>query len=224
MEKYITVTYLNKPKTSYPLKLIKKLFKSGSKGLLEGYLFPEYSHVLDLGSGRGDYLEAFCYHGFEIEGFDRCIPESPLDTTYNTTLGDLEQPLPYKNNSFDIIFCKSVIEHLYYPEKTFKEVYRILKEGGAFVVMTPDYDSTKQVFNNDFTHRSPFTLKSLEQIYKIHNFRNVTCIKMRQLPILWKHSYMLPICKIAELFYNPNTKDIFIKFSKEKMLLSIGIK
>lgn len=224
MQNYVAVTYLNKPKTSYPIKLIEWLFKRNGDGLLNGYIFPDYSSVLDLGSGRGEYLSAFCHHGFKVEGFDQCIPEAPLTTKYLVTLGNMEKELPYKSNFFDIVFSKSVIEHLYYPEKVFKEVYRILKEGGAFVVLTPDYNSTKQVFHEDFTHRSPFTIKSLDQIYKVSGFNNVCCKKIRQLPLLWKYPFLLPICKVAELFYSTNTKDTFIKFSKERMLLACGIK
>jgi SAM-dependent methyltransferase len=225
MKNYINITYKNKPKTEYPSQLIKWLFKHNGKGLLSGYTFSSYSRVLDLGSGRGDHLLAFCEHGFLAEGFDQCKPtDEIINKKYKITIGNLEKKLPYESNTFDIIFCKSVIEHLYYPEKVFQEVRRILKPGGAFVVMTPEWYSTKEIFYEDFTHRSPFTLKSVKDIFEINNFTHITCKLIRQLPFLWKEPWLLPVCKLAELFYNKDTKNKLIKFSKEKMILSIGIK
>lgn len=48
--------------------------------------------------------------------------------------------IPFKNNSFDLIFCISVLEHLSSrnQEKGFKEIYRVLKPGGRFI-LTVDY-------------------------------------------------------------------------------------
>jgi SAM-dependent methyltransferase len=223
MEKYVEVTYKNKLMTQYPSQLIEHLFINEAGGFLKNYNFNRYGQVLDLGCGRGEFLLAFCEKGFLVEGFDRC-PVKHINKTYLITIGDIEKPLPYKNNTFDIVFCKSVIEHLYYPENLFKEVARILKKGGCFIVLTPDWDSTKSTFYKDFTHRTPFTLKSLEDIYDIYGFKNIKCEKFIQLPILWKYNWLLPLCKIASFFYTPNTKNKFIKYSKEKMLLGIGTK
>lgn len=220
MKNYITVTYCNKPKTNYPVKLIKYLFRD--KGLK--HHFKLYEKVLDLGSGRGDFLLAFWENQFKVEGFDQCSPDKTLINKYEVTLGNIEKPLPYKNNTFDIVFCKSVIEHLYYPEKVFKEVNRILKPEGCFIVMTPDYESTKDIFHYDFTHRTPFTLNSLEEIYKIHGFNKVECKKIRQLPSIWTKPWLKPFFKFCSLFYSPRTKNKIIKFSQELMLLGIGVK
>ncbi len=223
MKDYTEVTYRNKPGTEYPEKLVEHLFKNGKKGLLKGYSFTSANKILDLGSGRGDYLKAFCKHGFKVEGFDQCPPEEELKA-YEVTLGNLEKALPYKNNTFDIIFSKSVIEHLYYPEKLFKEVYRILKPGGVFITLTPDWYSCQKIFYEDFTHRTNFTLNSIVEIYLINRFQNVNCRLIRQLPCLWNNSWLLPFCKLASLFYNIKTKNKFVKFSKEKMILGIGVK
>lgn len=39
--------------------------------------------------------------------------------------------LPLKNNSFDIVVCTHVYEHVPYPKKLFQEIYRVLKPGGV---------------------------------------------------------------------------------------------
>jgi len=223
MQEYINVTYKNIKKTDYPIKLIQYLMTTNRHKLFDTLTIPRKSKVLDLGSGRGEYLLAFGTHGYTVEGFDRCFPDEELKA-YPFTLGDIEEPLPYKKESFDIVFSKSVVEHLYYPEKLFAEVYRILKPGGCFICLTPDWHSGREIFHEDFTHRTPFTKKSLGDVYKINGFRNVKTKLFTQLPFTWYHPELSFICSIASKFYNKDTKNILVKFSQEKMVLGIGAK
>lgn len=55
-------------------------------------------------------------------------------------LCDLKEPLPYKDNSVDIIYNEHFIEHITAREgsKFLKECYRVLKPGGIFRIATPD--------------------------------------------------------------------------------------
>jgi SAM-dependent methyltransferase len=46
--------------------------------------------------------------------------------------------LPFPDNSFDLITCRMVVEHLGKPQNAFAEVARCLRPGGAFVVITPN--------------------------------------------------------------------------------------
>lgn len=45
------------------------------------------------------------------------------------TVGVAER-LGYKDNSFDIVVCTEVLEHLPNPNEALKEVYTVLKQGG----------------------------------------------------------------------------------------------
>lgn len=49
-----------------------------------------------------------------------------------------DQNLPFKDNSFDIVWSDYVLEHLNNPEDSFKEVYRVLKPEGSFFFRTPN--------------------------------------------------------------------------------------
>lgn len=51
--------------------------------------------------------------------------------------GSLYQ-LPFRDNSFDLITCRMVVEHLDEPVKVFVEVARCLRPGGCFIVITPN--------------------------------------------------------------------------------------
>ena len=51
--------------------------------------------------------------------------------------GDVES-LPFGNDSFDLITANMVVEHLRNPIGFVREIVRVLKPGGAFVVHTPN--------------------------------------------------------------------------------------
>jgi ubiquinone/menaquinone biosynthesis C-methylase UbiE len=51
-------------------------------------------------------------------------------------VADLSQPLPFEDESFDLVYANFVIEHLGRPETTFREWQRVLRPGGALVVLT----------------------------------------------------------------------------------------
>ena len=46
--------------------------------------------------------------------------------------------LPFADNSFDLITCRMVVEHLAQPRHAFSESARCLRPGGAIVVITPN--------------------------------------------------------------------------------------
>lgn len=76
---------------------------------------------------------------------------------YTTT--DLESPLadvkadicnlPFKDNSFDIILCNHVLEHIPDDTKAMKELYRILKPGGMGIFQIPQDLSRTTTFQDD---------------------------------------------------------------------------
>lgn len=43
--------------------------------------------------------------------------------------------LPFKNDSFDIVTTIEILEHLHYPQKALREIYRVLKPNGALIVV-----------------------------------------------------------------------------------------
>ena len=47
-------------------------------------------------------------------------------------------PIPHKDNFFDVVFSKSVLEHFYKPELLVKEMHRVLKPGGTIITLCPD--------------------------------------------------------------------------------------
>lgn len=77
--------------------------------------------------------------------------------TYTTT--DLESPLadvkadicnlPFADNSFDIILCNHVLEHIPDDTKAMQELYRILKPGGMGIFQVPQDLNRATTFQDD---------------------------------------------------------------------------
>lgn len=49
--------------------------------------------------------------------------------------------LPFETESFDLVYAGEILEHLYFPDNFLKEVNRVLKKSGKFVLTTPNIAS-----------------------------------------------------------------------------------
>jgi SAM-dependent methyltransferase len=57
------------------------------------------------------------------------------------------EQLPFAGESFDLVVCVWVLEHLREPLKVFSEVRRVLRPGGHFVFLTPNLRNPLLVLN-----------------------------------------------------------------------------
>lgn len=157
--------------------------------------------------------------GYQVKGVDLAKEAKELSEDLDIEVADIgKEPLPYKEGSFDVVFSKSLIEHLTNPENLINEAYRVLKPGGRLITMTPDWESVHKIFYEDYTHKTPFTRQSLQDIHRITGFNNIRVKKFKQLPVLWKHPWLNFYSRIISLLPESNIK--FVKFSKRIMLLS----
>jgi len=218
---YVAVVYneQDRPLTSYPDHLARYLY--------DRYSIQPGMKLLDIGCGRGEFLRGFMRCGVKGYGADRSRAASALCPEAQLCVADLENDvLPFEDNSFDVVFSKSVIEHFYYPERMIKEIYRVLKPGALVITMCPDWEFNMRIYFEDYTHRTPFTLSSLRDIQLIHGFDDVQCERFRQLPILWKYPLLLPFVELTRMLAPRilGSRNKFIRFSKEIMLLSSSTK
>lgn len=218
---YVAVIYneRDKPFTQYPDKL--------THYLTSRYKLPKGGKILDLGCGRGEFLNGFIRSGLEGYGLDQSAMAKSVCPEAGILQSDLEnEPLPYNDNFFDIVFSKSVLEHFYYPENLVQEIYRILNPGGLVITMVPDWESVYKTFYEDYTHRTPFTSKSLKDIFLINGFYDVKVEKFRQLPFLWALPWLWPLPMLISLISPRALKSRIkiVRFSKEVMLLSSAVK
>ena len=57
--------------------------------------------------------------------------------------------LPFKDNTYDIIFCNHVLEHIPNDTKAMQELYRVLKPGGMGIFQIPQDLSRATTFSDD---------------------------------------------------------------------------
>jgi SAM-dependent methyltransferase len=107
--------------------------------------------VLDIGSGNGEFtcMIKNCFNGnTEVVGMDNNpnFTEMALSMYgYKTILADADKPFPFDNNSFDLVICSQIIEHLYNTDQFVSEIYRILKYDGVCVCSTPNLASVHNI-------------------------------------------------------------------------------
>ena len=62
--------------------------------------------------------------------------------------------LPFEDESFDVIFCNHVLEHIEDDRKAMRELYRVMKKGGWGILQVPMKNSLEKTYE-DFTITDP---------------------------------------------------------------------
>ena len=104
--------------------------------------YPE-KKILDVGCGLGTDLSYFAAGGAEVIGID--ISSTAIDLSRkNFNQRDLSarfmkmdgEKMSFASNSFDFIYCHTVLHFTPNPEAMVKEIHRVLKPGGCAFLMT----------------------------------------------------------------------------------------
>ena len=126
---------------------------------------------LDLGCGLGRHSVLFARNGFNVSCFD--ISEEAINRTRtwceeenlscDYKVGDMLE-LPYKDNSFDCIFCRNVISHTDTEgmKKIIDELKRVLKKDGE-VYLTLGSKDTWGFKQEDWPLKDPNTRIRMEE-------------------------------------------------------------
>lgn len=94
--------------------------------------------VLEIGTGMGYGVEIVAPSALEFITIDKSeafTAELPSNTSFQQMT---VPPLKFEAESFDYVISFQVIEHIKQDRELIKEVARVLKKGGAFIVSTPN--------------------------------------------------------------------------------------
>ena len=90
----------------------------------------------------------------------------------NYITGDIESPLakvkmdiheiPFEDNSFDVVFCNHVLEHVNDDRKAVSEIKRVLKPGGWAILQIPFFHPIPEKTFEDITIKDP---KKREELF-----------------------------------------------------------
>lgn len=89
--------------------------------------------LLDLGCGDGFWSEKFKKLNFQVISVDKDVFGYS-----NTQKVNLENLLPFPDNSFDIVWSAEVIEHIDNAKQIISEIHRVLKPDGTIVATVPN--------------------------------------------------------------------------------------
>lgn len=98
-------------------------------------LLPAGSRVLDVGAGVGQYRPLFAHCDYRTQDF----AQEPSTMGKYTKL-DYEcdiTSIPVADGAFDAVLCAEVLEHVPEPIAAVKEIARILRPGGRFLITAP---------------------------------------------------------------------------------------
>ena len=140
--------------------------------------FTPDSKILDLGSGRGDWLKLLFKEGFKPRGVEanEVFAEDSRKQGLDVVHGDMMVHLGQQpDNSLDLITVFHLIEHLS-TEKLFRlldEIRRTLKPGGRVFMETPSSENLVVAacnFYADPTHHKPVNPHTLMFVLKQQGF------------------------------------------------------
>jgi SAM-dependent methyltransferase len=120
---------------------------------LQGSDRPRAPRVMDLGCGRGDSVDQFRalepavrWVGVDVERSAEVDDRVRGDAEFVTFDG---VQLPFEDATFDLVYCKQVLEHVRHPDPLVREVARVLAGGGWFAGSTSQLEAfhSRSIFN-----------------------------------------------------------------------------
>ena len=123
---------------------------------------PQGATALDVGCGGGLLAEEFAALGCRVTGVDPSTESLETARAHARSRGlDIEyaegtgEQLPFADESFDVVYCCDVLEHVNDLQRTLDESARVLKPGGLYM-----YDTINR------TRRSKLVMIKLFQEWK----------------------------------------------------------
>jgi len=186
---------------THPLPYYNEVLRLLSRHKITAYKY------LDLGCGSGTFTYEVAKHAEAKEVYGIDIDDEKLNHAPNpikTLKLDLQhEKLPFPSKHFDLITAFEVIEHLAYSDNLVQESFRALREGGYFLITTPNLASwvnrllvllgyqpdfrtiepskyylvglpyAPKKYSSYVGHLSSYTLKALTSILSLYGFKTV---------------------------------------------------
>ena len=104
--------------------------------------------LLEIGCGTAVHLAELAPAFSQLIGVDiasemvdaaaRRVRNSPYRDRIELRVDPAEELLTIDAASVDVVLCVGALEHMLYPDQALRQISRVLKSGGVFVLMTPN--------------------------------------------------------------------------------------
>lgn len=133
------------------------------------------ARVLELGAGGGGYSLILHRESRDFMASDLDQESWVNEWQIPFTAIDVLKTFPLGNDTFDLIYCSSVIEHLEDPNNLLQESWRVLKPGGYLYLSFPPFYSLALIGGHQFKPFHFFGERlavKLTNIIRRANYRN----------------------------------------------------
>jgi ubiquinone/menaquinone biosynthesis C-methylase UbiE len=190
--------------------------------VLSAYLqryIPEDSRIIDIGAGYCDFInniKAQEKHGLDISNV--CTRYAGKDVMVHVQpCTDLSN---FDSDYFDVVFASNILEHLSWEEVelTIKEIKRILKKKGKFIVIQPNFKYAFREYFDDYTHKTIFTHVGFEDFLLSNQFKIIELMPR-----------FLPFSIKSHLPSSPTLLKVYLRlpfkpFAKQMLVVAENIK
>jgi SAM-dependent methyltransferase len=122
--------------TDHARQMIAETYIGGDVGRPSGRPW----RVLDVGCGPGFSVDVFRMRDPDVQWVGLDLPDSPEVRARTRTDAQFEtfdgETMPFEDDSFDLVYCKQVLEHVRRPASLLTEIRRVLAPGGSLVGST----------------------------------------------------------------------------------------
>lgn len=141
--------------------------------------FRRNNNILDVGCGDGFFLDQAKKRNWNVYGteFREQAVKKCSEKGINMKQGKLSS-LNYTPDFFDVITSFEVIEHINNPTEEISAFNKILRQGGAVYITTPNFNSlSRHVLGNKWNvieypeHLCYYTISTLKNLFWKYNFR-----------------------------------------------------
>ena len=140
--------------------------------------------VLDLGCGDGAFTAVVAEAGGQVIGAD--VAQAAIDRAaahhpgLDFRLVAIDEPLPFEDCQFDLVWASEVIEHIADTAQWLSEVRRVLAPGGRLLLTTPSHGRARMALGGIERFSEPlgdhlhlYSRRSLESLLDEFGFQDV---------------------------------------------------
>lgn len=165
--------------------MLQRMWHSGKVKAVLDLIDIKPKNILDIGCASGWFLSQIAKHYTDaicsgIDVYKKAIDHGAKQYKHLRLIYGDAHALPFNNNSFDLVVCAEVLEHVLKPEQVLDEIKRVLRKDGTAII---EMDTGNYLFKLAWywwthvrhgvwkdSHIHAFNTKKLEQMIKKKGF------------------------------------------------------